>query len=568
MCGIYLYKSINKTNAEGVVLDGLKNLEYRGYDSWGMASLDLENNLRLNKFVGKVSENNFVTMESGLAMGHTRWATHGKVTEENSHPHISNSKRYVVIHNGIFENYLEQKNVLEKQNIKFYSQTDTEVIANMLEQEPLAKVFRRVKGSNALIVLDTKTNKVTMAKNGSPLHVGVNTVGDIFVSSDLNIILENSDKVYSLKDGEVVDLDKLNNLNFVKNTKIPPTPLKGGKSQDGLNTFVYFMQKEIFDQKSVSVLAYEKNIPLGDSWYKNKNIFASGCGTAYHAALMFSNLAAKKGISVKAIPANECESVQNLISKKTILFLFSQSGETADSISFAKVVKEKGGKVFSVLNSENSTLSQISEKTFLIHSGKEVAVASTKAFTSMVLTSMRLLGYKIPKNVFKILDEYINYELFEKIKNIVKNFEEVKDLFVIGKGEENIVALETALKIKEISYIHAEGFAAGELKHGVLALIQEKVLSIVMNSNEKYSADIENASLQIKARGGQVLGVGHENKEYFDYFIEIPKLKNDKQGLAIIFTTIVGQILGYEFALARGNNPDKPRNLAKSVTVK
>jgi glucosamine--fructose-6-phosphate aminotransferase (isomerizing) len=568
MCGIYLYKSIINNNAEEVVLSGLKNLEYRGYDSWGIASVDIENKLRLNKFVGKVSENNFVTMESTLALGHTRWATHGKVTEQNSHPHISNNQRYIVVHNGIFENYLEQKNILLKQSVKFYSETDTEVIANMLEQEPLAKVFRQVKGSNAFIVLDTKTNKVMLAKNGSPLHVGVNVAGDIFVSSDLNIILESSDKVYSLKDGEVVDLDKLNNLKFVKNAKIPLAHAKGGEAQDGLNTFAYFMQKEIFDQKSHSILAYEKNTPLGDNWYKNKNIFASGCGTAYHAALMFSNLAAKKGISVKVIPANECESVQNLIDKKTILFLFSQSGETADSIFFAKEVMRKGGKVYSVLNSENSTLSQISEKTFLIHSGKEVAVASTKAFTSMVLTSMSLLDYKIPKNSFKILDEYINYELFEHIKNIVKNFEEVKDLFVIGKGEENIVALETALKIKEISYIHAEGFAAGELKHGVLALIQEKVLSIVMNSNEKYNSDIENASLQIKARGGQVLGVGYENKDYFDYFIEIPKLKKDVDGFAIIFTTIVGQILGYEFALARGNNPDKPRNLAKSVTVK
>jgi len=568
MCGIYLYKSNFNNNAEEVVLSGLKNLEYRGYDSWGIASVGLENNLRLNKFVGKVSENNFVTMGSTLALGHTRWATHGKVTEQNSHPHISNSQRYIVVHNGIFENYLEQKNILLKQSIKFYSETDTEVIANMLEQEPLAKVFRQVKGSNAFIVLDTKTNKVMLAKNGSPLHIGIDASGNISVSSDLNLILESSDKVYSLKDGEVVDLDKLNNLKFSKNAKILLAHAKGGEAQDGLNTFAYFMQKEIFDQKSHSILAYEKNTPLRDNWFKNKNIFASGCGTAYHAALMFSNLAAKKGISVKVIPANECESVQNLIDKKTILFLFSQSGETADSISFGKVVMRKGGKVYSVLNSENSTLSQISEKTFLIHSGKEVAVASTKAFTSMVLTSMKLLDYKIPKNSFKILDEYISYELFEKIKNVVKNLSEAKDLFVIGKGEENIVALETALKIKEISYIHAEGFAAGELKHGVLALIQDKVLSIVMNSNEKYNSDIENASLQIKARGGQVLGVGYENKDYFDYFIEIPKLKKDVDGFAIILTTIVGQILGYEFALARGNNPDKPRNLAKSVTVK
>jgi glucosamine--fructose-6-phosphate aminotransferase (isomerizing) len=566
MCGIFLCQT-KENNAPVKVLDGLKKLEYRGYDSWGIASI-VDNKLNLQKYVGKVSDGKIDMYDSHLSLGHTRWATHGKVCTENSHPHASMSGRFVVVHNGIFENYLDFKKILLENGFKFYSETDTEVIVNWVEykmkdEESLEKVvkklFKEINGGNAFIILDTQTKDVVVAKNGSPLHIGKTSDG-LIVSSDRVAVLEETPKIYSLNDGEVINLNNISKIDFTIEKKIV--------SKETENTFPYYMLKEIFDQEESIEKGFVKNKSLekvlGANWYKGKTIFASGCGTAYHAALMFSVLSAQVGINVRAIPANESESVSRLIDKNTVLFLFSQSGETADSIIFAKEVLKKGGKVYSVLNAEQSTLSQLSTKTFYIYSGKEIAVASTKAYMGMISASLKLLGYKISKKEFEKIKEFIKPELIDKVKEIVKENINSKDLFVIGKGVENIVALETALKIKEISYIHAEGFAAGELKHGVLALIEEQVLTICLSGNKKFEADLENSALQIRARGGKVLGIGLKQQPSYDYFISIPESDN----LYAIFSAIVGQVIGYEFSIARGNNPDKPRNLAKSVTVK
>jgi len=562
MCGIFLYKGDNG-NASEIVMQGLKDLEYRGYDSWGIVSLDGEKKLKLQKYVGKVSESDMKFDKSNLAFGHTRWATHGKVTKENSHPHISNDRRFVIAHNGIFENYAIYKKKLLNKGVKFYSETDTEVLVNLIQEEGFKNIFKKIKGGNAFIVLDTKTEGVFVGRNGSPLYVGKREK-ELFVSSDRLTIMENAKEIYAVKEGELLNLGNLGKIKFQKINKIT-------QDKNSILDFQHFTLKEIFDQKKVSGDAYTKNKSLesvfGKNWAKNKSIFASGCGTAYNAALVFTKLAEDKGINVKALPANESDNLQKILDKKSILFLFSQSGETADSIVFAKQVLKKGGKVYSVLNAEYSTLSQISTKSFYINSGKEVAVASTKAFTSMVFTSLRLLDFKVSKNIFVKLDKFVNIELISEVKKIVSKYKNLKDIFIIGKGVESIIALEQALKIKETSYIHAEGFAAGELKHGVLALIEKGILSIVLSGDKSFSKEMDNATQQIKARHGEVLGIGWENRDSYDYFVKIPELRGQEY-LSYIFVNVVGQILAYEFSIQRGINPDTPRNLAKSVTVR
>jgi glucosamine--fructose-6-phosphate aminotransferase (isomerizing) len=558
MCGIFLC-STNDGSASEKVFSGLKKLEYRGYDSWGIAALGEDGKMEIKKYVGKVSVGEVDFKKSNLAMGHTRWATHGVVSKENSHPHISNSKKLIIVHNGIFENFQDYKNILEKENYQFYSETDTEVLVNLIEKEGVKNIFKKIKGGNAFIIISPEKGEVVIAKNGSPLHIGKKGE-EIFVSSDRNSILEIAEKIYSLKDKEVISLNDLSKIRF---SKVENKYVEASNKQD----YKHFTLKEIFDQKDTCKKAYIENKSLektiGKNWFKSKSIFVSGCGTAYNAAQVFSQLAAQMQINSRSIPANEMNTVANLLDKNTILFLFSQSGETADSILFAKKVLKAGGKVYSILNSENSTLQQLSTKSFLIHSGKEVAVASTKAFTGMIFTSLKLLNITVPNSDFKILENFLQDSLVEKISKIVKEYLYSRDIFIIGKGLENIISLETALKIKETSYIHAEGFAAGELKHGVLALIEKKVLNIILSTEKKFESDMENASKQIQSRGGELLGIGIESKSYFNHFIKIPNTKK----INFVLATVVGQIIAYEFSVQKGLDPDKPRNLAKSVTV-
>lgn len=567
MCGIFLCKTIN-VDSGSQTLEGLKKLEYRGYDSWGMFIEGVDGEEKHIKNVGAVSESSLTPCDSHFSFGQTRWATHGGVTDTNCHPHVSNDGRFVLVHNGIFENYLEYKKHLQKNGYGFYSETDTEVLVNMIEflsknnrslEEVVAEFFKKVKGGNAFVIYNKQTKELVIAKNGSPLHVGKGDKG-LCVSSDRGVLFEQGQSVYSLLDGEVL------NLNILKKVKWDKVKFK--KEEDSKSVYEHHTLKEIFDQKTTMKLAYANNKTLyqalGINWSKSKNVFASGCGTAYNAAQIFSNLATEKGINARSFPANEMESVVKLFDKKTVMFLFSQSGETADTVILAKRVKENGGKVYSILNTTHSTLSDLSDKVFYIYSGKEIAVASTKAFTGMILTSLKLLDFKINKKDLSQVSEYISSDLVNSIKRVAKLYVKTKNMFVIGKGILNIIALESALKIKETSYIHAEGFASGELKHGVLALIEKGVPTLLLNTSKQFENDLENAGTQVRARGGEVVGVGAENKEFYDHFIKTP----ENSRLHFLFSVVVSQILAYELAVFRGLNPDKPRNLAKSVTVK
>lgn len=572
MCGIFLYKnnkSDTKIDTLGIAYKGIKDLEYRGYDSFGIFSFNTitkENNLY--KRVGKVSDETFekeITRISGesdfdVSLGHTRWATHGAVNLENTHPHKSFAEKFVLVHNGIFENYLEYKTKFENAGVKFYSETDSEVLVNLIEQEGIENIFSKVKGSNAFILINTHTGEVVAARNGSALYIGRTDDGDALVSSDVSGLLAYAKNIYTVKDSEMIELDKIEALNYEKIERVEEISEKGD--------FDTFMLKEIFDQGHTVARAYESTGALDKDFLKNKQIIFTGCGTAYHVCLAAGYIGAKNGIDIKAIPANEFNSFEKIISKNTLLFAVSQSGETADTIIAAKKVIECGGEVYSILNNQYSTLAQISNRVFAIGSGKEVSVASTKAFTAQLATVMALfdLGNKKDfENFKKEIKSFIeNKDLHSQIKNIAEKYKDKKDIFIIGKGLCMPIALETSLKIKEITYIHTEGFAAGELKHGVISLIEPGVLSIVCDADSQFSDDLESSATQIKSRGGEVLGIGFLNKNYYDDYIE----HKDFGNFSFIINAIVGQLLAYYIAISKDLDPDKPRNLAKSVTVR
>lgn len=564
MCGIFLYTSKNKNNAAEIVYEGLKDLEYRGYDSWGIASLNENSVLDFQKYIGKVSETEYKKNISFLSLGHTRWATHGKVESRNTHPHLSNNKEIVVVHNGIFENYEEIKNKLKSKGYKFYSDTDTEVISVLLEDyfkknitllDATKAVLAKMKGANAFIVMHVPSKKVSIARNGSALHLGKKGE-EFFVSSDMGAILKYTNEIYSLKDGETLSLDNVYDYKFKK--------LDVKNEEANIEGYKHFTIKEIFDQKKTIKNAYINSKTLSKNWYKGKKIYATGCGTAYNVTSVMTYLAAESGVDIKNFPANEYESFENLFNKNSILFVVSQSGETADALLAAKCMLKAGGKVIAIINNQNSTLVTLSDKVFPIFAGKEIAVASTKAYTAQILTFMKMLDFKLSKKELEQFEDFISADLNEKCKVVAEKYKQSKDIYVIGKGKSSPTASEIALKIKETSYIHAEGFAGGELKHGVLALIEKAVPVIVLDSEKNYSNDMESASLQVKSRGGSLIGIGPEAKTFYDNFIKIPSTKQ----LQFIAATIVGQILAYHFAVLNGYNPDKPRNLAKSVTVK
>jgi glucosamine--fructose-6-phosphate aminotransferase (isomerizing) len=512
-------------------------------------------------------------LTKNIALGHTRWATHGKVEERNTHPHVSNSGRFVLVHNGIFENYLEVKKELQKKGYKFYSETDTEVFVNWLESEVgksknVFKIFeslvKKVRGANAFVVLDKETENIFLFKNGSPLFVGKSKT-DFYISSDMSVFPGDVEYFYEVKDKESLSLEFFS----TKNKKYKWVKYVEENESKTNTLYPHFMLKEIFDQKASIKNAYKtnKNLKeiLGKTWFKNKKIFATGCGTAYNAANIFALKAAEQNIFVKAVPGNEWEQIEHLIDKDSILFCFSQSGETVDLLLLAKKFKVRGGKVFSILNREFSSLKNISDKCFFINSGKEIAVASTKAFTGMIAVTYKLLDIKLSEKDFIAIENFLfDYKKFSKMDTIIERFKDSKSIFVLGKNFENFLALETALKIKEVSYIHTEGFASGELKHGVIALIETKILSIVLGGDQKYFSDLDNSITQITSRGGEVLYVGTKDSPGATYNFLVP----NEEKVAPILGAILGQILAYKFAISRGLNPDKPRNLAKSVTVK
>lgn len=591
MCGIIGY--IGNRQAAPIIFDGLKRLEYRGYDSAGVAIFDEGKGLQLKKDIGRVDDINeklnFLSMQGNIGIGHTRWATNGGVKQTNAHPHISNNKKIIVIHNGIVENYQELMTMLKENGFAFYSETDTEIIPNLIEFEmkkgkdfehAAIDAIKKFEGYSAVLAMFEGERKIVAARRGSPLVIGVGD-GENFIASDIPAFLEHTKKVMYIHDSDFVVLDE-NGAKFIdieagKEIERPLHSIDWDLEQAKKGNFDHFMMKEISDQLETVKSAANQNkeilFGVADEIKKAKGIFLVACGSSYHACLAASYLFSKIAkLHVNVVLASEFSNYEHFLTPDTLVIAVSQSGETIDVLDAVRTARAKGSKVMSLVNVMGSSLQRGSDKALMLNAGPEICVLSTKTYTAQ-LTVLALLAYAIAgkykdgkKNLEYLWNIIYNLTAASTRDYIKKLAEQLKDrehIFTIGRGLHFPTALEAALKIKEVSYIHAEGFSGGELKHGTIALIDKGTPCIVFSSKENEKEILSNA-MEIKARGGYIIGINSKNNEVFDFFIKVP----DVGDLNPITQIIPIQILAYQLAVLRGCDPDKPRNLAKSVTVK
>ena len=588
MCGIFGYVG-GRNNAASLVFGGLTSLEYRGYDSWGV-SLVHENKIYVKKRSGKIGNNNVDVLPTGkIAIGHTRWATHGEATDKNAHPHLDCLSNISIIHNGIFENYENIKKGLEGKGHKFTSETDSEVIAHSLEEiisptglsnDTFLSVFNNMAGLNAVVAIDNRGEKIFAARNGSPLVVGVGK-NENFIASDVSALIPHTNKVYFLDDNQMAVITKDNIEIFDTKNKNIINPkyetLNWNVSQTHLGDFPNFMLKEIYEQpKIINEISLNSSTQIAQFSKvadKYKNIYLVGCGSAYFAALsgqyLFSKIAGKQ---LFAIVASEFAYHIDFINEKSLILFISQSGETMDVLEFAKKAKQKNAKIACLTNVFGSSLYRMSDFKMLIGAGPELAVASTKALTGMVSHLLLLAhglkdiktGQKTLTTTAKAVGQLLRPKNVKEIQSLAANLQDKRDIFVIGRGLSYPTALETALKIKEISYIHAEGLATGELKHGTIALIEKGTPCILFLPNDETYQESLNGAMELKARGATIIGISNKPNTIFDLFIKIDEAGNGTLLVNIVFA----QLLAYFLTIAKKLDPDKPRNLAKSVTVK
>ena len=608
MCGIVGY--IGTKQAAPIILDGLSKLEYRGYDSAGMAIYDGENKINITKSVGrlKILENmthGGETMPGFCGIGHTRWATHGVPSDSNAHPHFNEAETIAVVHNGIIENYLQLRKMLTERGYKFVSETDTEVLAHMLDYyykgnplEAVTKVLHRVEGSYALGILFADCpDQVFAARKDSPLIVGQNEDG-CFIASDVPAILKYTRKVYYVDNQEVVRLHA-DHMHFytVDEEEITKTPvtIDWDASAAEKAGYEHFMLKEMYEQpKTVTDTLMPRlkdrdivieELSMSDEDIRAvKKIHIVACGSAYHAGVtgkyVIEGLAR---IPVEVDLASEFRYRNPILEEGAMVVVISQSGETADTLAALRESKARGFQVLGIVNVVGSSIAREADKVMYTWAGPEIAVATTKAYTAQ-LVALYLLAVKFGKVRGEIDDGTFasligdlrclpdQIELLLNNKNKIQRFANryigAKDVFFIGRGIDYAISLEGSLKLKEISYIHSEAYAAGELKHGTISLIEEGTLvAAVSTQPELYAKTISNM-VEVKARGAFVLAVTcEENKEIekaADYVIYIPETNPYfANSLAIIPL----QLFGYYVSVGKGCDVDKPRNLAKSVTV-
>ncbi|NNG09809.1 MAG: glutamine--fructose-6-phosphate transaminase (isomerizing) [Arenibacter sp.] len=614
MCGIVGY--LGHRDAYPVIIKGLQRLEYRGYDSAGIALYD-GNNINLAKTKGKVEDLNnksksTISLEGKLGIGHTRWATHGVPNDINSHPHYSNSGELVIIHNGIIENYDSIKKELVNRGYTFSSETDTEVLVNLIEEvkrqegvklgKAVQIALNQVVGAYAIAVFDKqKPDEIVVAKLGSPLAIGVGD-NEFFVASDASPFIEFTNNAIYLEDEEmaVIRLGKEIKLRKIKDDAIAyPSiqELKLNLEEIEKGGFDHFMLKEIYEQPRAILDTFRGRLLANDGTIKmagidqnlekflNANrIIIVACGTSWHAGLVaeyiFEDLAR---IPVEVEYASEFRYRNPVITERDVLIAISQSGETADTLAAIKLAKEKGAFVFGVCNVVGSSIARETNAGAYTHAGPEIGVASTKAFTTQI-TVLTLLALKLAKEK-GVFNTTRFHEFLTELENIPSKVEKAllsnplveiisevyKDsanCLYLGRGYNFPVALEGALKLKEISYIHAEGYPAAEMKHGPIALIDEHMPVVVIATNKGHYEKVVSNIQEIKSRKGKIIAVVTEGdvqvKELADHVIEIPETL---ESLTPLLTTIPLQLLSYHIAVMRGCNVDQPRNLAKSVTV-
>ena len=597
MCGIFGVVTSNRKGLAQTILESLKLLEYRGYDSWGIAvAVQSQSEKSKSKFViekhtGKIGNSTLnhelSSINSPLGLGHTRWATHGGVTVENAHPHLDCRKNIALVHNGIVENFEELKKGLDNKHY-FRSQTDTEVIVHLIEElaqnlpfaEGVRQAFLKLQGLNAIVTLSSSDQKIIAVKNGSPLVIGQGKVSN-YIASDQVALTSLCNQIAYLPDNTLVEISlkiRSTNARTKTITKLEFTAPKIKSSDAKLDGFDHFMAKEIHEQpKVISQIAQKsdgeikkaaamiKHLPAG------RQVYLVGAGSAFYAALIMEYLLSTvNNIPSLAVPASEFENVQNFLKKGDLVIAYSQSGETADLISALGAALQKGATIMSVVNVADSTIDRMSDHSIHLNAGPEIAVVSTKAFSAKIAVSL-LICYSITKKIaqakriIKKLSKSLKIQLKDpKIKELAIKLKNQPNLFTIGRNIDYPIALEAALKLKETAYIHAEGFAAGELKHGVIALIEKGTPVLVFATIPKYRQQIISSAWELAARGAYIIGISTEKNSAFNYFLKVPEV-----GLAQIISAVVyAQYLAYLIAVKRGLDPDKPRNLAKSVTVK
>jgi|TARA_Y100000310_G_scaffold345794_1_gene470039 glucosamine--fructose-6-phosphate aminotransferase (isomerizing) len=583
MCGVIAYKG--ERNAVNLVLEGLKLLEYRGYDSWGIAAKN--DSIHLFKDIGKIGEvkDDVNLPSSRITIGHTRWATTGAVTKENAHPHLSCDKKIAVVHNGVIENYEELKKQLK--NHDFISETDTEIIPHLIEEnlnlgffESVKKTANLLQGRSSFIVINENSDEIIAVRKGAPLILGIGD-NEYFIASDIPAFLDHTKNVNYLDDNEMVIIkDKPIFYNFTINQEVSKRliTIEWDKDQAKKGDYKHYLIKEIMEQKDTinkAINQDEQEIQkIADEINNAFGTFFVGCGTAAkmcHAGEYLYSKIAKKHINF--VVASEFSNYHHFLTDKTLMIVVSQSGETADVIEAIEAAKKENVKIISLINVQGSTISLKSDFTLLIKAGPEKAVASTKAATSQ-LALLLLLAYASNKELKEgkrllietagMINDMLNLRYEDHIKTLADQIYKKEHMYIIGKSANYPMALESAIKIQEISYMHAEGFAAGELKHGPIALIEKNTPCIALVANDETKKDVLINARELKTRGAYIIGVAPEYNKIFDYWIKVP----DAGNASPIVNIIPIQILAYHLALLRGHDPDLPRNLAKSVTVK
>lgn len=570
MCGIFGY--VGSGNASSIVFAGLKNLEYRGYDSWGVASIQ-SGQIKIQKQVGKIGSSHLSLTESSIALGHTRWATHGGVTKENSHPHTDCHQQLVVVHNGIIENYEELKAKLLKQGHQFISDTDTEVFSHLVEQaqkscdfaSAVSSSFSEIKGLNTIVVMN-KDGGLVACKHGSPLMVAVDPTGAIYLSSDLPSLLSYTKQVAILSDQEIVVIKGGKLITHHELAQINMAASIADKAN-----FPHYYLKEIHDQPTSllrrSQAGNQEIIKAKTLLSQARDVYLIGCGTAYYSMLLATYLLGHYNkIHATAIPANEFANFVPLLGPGSVVMVASQSGETIDAIEAIKLSKLRGAKTIGLINVPGSTLSREVDICISLLAGIEKAVVSSKAFSNMLACAYLMTGHQreLVKTASSIRNMFENTALTKQFQNLAHKLSQHQSLFVIGRGINYPLALEGALKLKEISYLHAEGLAGGELKHGVIALIEQGTPVFVVIGNDSEKSNTLSSAIELKARGAWVIGISPTNETMFDDWIKVPDLSTTSP----LVNIIPFQFLGYYLALEKRLDPDMPRNLAKSVTVK
>lgn len=612
MCGIVGY--IGFREAYPIILKGLKRLEYRGYDSAGVALIQ-DDELKIYKKAGKVSDlEEFVKnkdVSGNIGIGHTRWATHGEPNDKNAHPHFSFSKKYAIIHNGIIENYASIKEELLKRGYKFYSDTDTEVLGNLIEEirkqedvpldDAVRMALNEIVGAYAMVIIDKEDpDTIVAARKGSPLVIGIGE-NEYFIASDASPIIEYTKNVVYLDDKEYVKITRDGEMTIKTLGNKIMTPYIQQLEMDleaiEKGGFDHFMLKEIYEQPKVIQDAIRGRMSAKDGWIKlggvteymnrinmAKRFIITACGTSYHSGLLGEYLIEDLArVPVEVEYASEFRYRNPIINESDIILAISQSGETADTLAAIELAKERQALVYGICNVIGSSIARVTHAGSYTHAGPEIGVASTKAFSTQV-TILTLLALQIAQYKGTISNSYLRQVLFElenihhkveetlklntQIEELASIFKDASNFLYLGRGYNFPVAMEGALKLKEISYIHAEGYPAAEMKHGPIALIDEQMPVVVLATNLSAYEKIVSNIQEVKARKGKVIAIVNrgdkEISNIADYTIEIPETE---EILSPLLTIVPLQLLSYHIAVMRGSNVDQPRNLAKSVTV-